>query len=112
MPRCVGGSGGQALPESSRDRGLGLQAAVDRSMALPPCPAHTCTPCSPAPQDCWDFEVECSYGWVECAGLADRSAYDLTVRAGQGRGRGGAQLWELAWHYGPQPSAPSLPLPP
>ena len=37
----------------------------------------------PTPQDCWDFEVECSYGWVECAGLADRSAYDLTVR---GRG--------------------------
>jgi glycyl-tRNA synthetase (class II) len=30
-------------------------------------------------EDCWDFEVECSYGWVECAGLADRSAYDLNV---------------------------------
>lgn len=27
--------------------------------------------------DCWDLEVNCSYGWVECAGLADRSAYDL-----------------------------------
>ncbi len=40
------------------------------------------------PQDCWDFEVECSYGWVECAGLADRSAYDLTVR-GRGVGGGG-----------------------
>ena len=37
-------------------------------------------------EDCWDFEVECSYGWVECAGLADRSAYDLNVSAG---GRGG-----------------------
>ena len=35
-------------------------------------------------EDCWDFEVECSYGWVECAGLADRSAYDLNVRGGQG----------------------------
>lgn len=31
-------------------------------------------------EDCWDCEVECSYGWVECAGLADRSAYDLNVR--------------------------------
>ncbi|GAB4820588.1 hypothetical protein N2152v2_007634 [Parachlorella kessleri] len=28
-------------------------------------------------EDCWDCEVECSYGWVECVGLADRSAYDL-----------------------------------
>lgn len=27
--------------------------------------------------DCWDLEVNCSYGWIECAGLADRSAYDL-----------------------------------
>ena len=39
-------------------------------------------------EDCWDFEVECSYGWVECAGLADRSAYDLNVsalRIGEGR---------------------------
>ncbi|EFN58464.1 hypothetical protein CHLNCDRAFT_34068 [Chlorella variabilis] len=32
-------------------------------------------------EDCWDFEVECSYGWVECAGLADRSAYDLNAHA-------------------------------
>ena len=30
-------------------------------------------------EDCWDCEVETSYGWVECAGLADRSAYDLTA---------------------------------
>lgn len=29
--------------------------------------------------DCWDLEVLCSYGWVECVGLADRSAYDLTA---------------------------------
>lgn len=28
-------------------------------------------------EDCWDAEVQTSYGWVECAGLADRSAYDL-----------------------------------
>ena len=30
-------------------------------------------------EDCWDCEVETSYGWVECAGLADRSAYDLSA---------------------------------
>lgn len=27
--------------------------------------------------DCWDLEINCSYDWVECAGLADRSAFDL-----------------------------------
>jgi len=27
--------------------------------------------------DCWDAEIECTYGWVECVGLADRSAFDL-----------------------------------
>eukprot|EP00193_Tetraselmis_chui_P003500 CAMPEP_0177771360 /NCGR_PEP_ID=MMETSP0491_2-20121128/11534_1 /TAXON_ID=63592 /ORGANISM="Tetraselmis chuii, Strain PLY429" /LENGTH=689 /DNA_ID=CAMNT_0019288871 /DNA_START=54 /DNA_END=2123 /DNA_ORIENTATION=+ len=32
--------------------------------------------------DCWDCEVECSYGWVECVGLADRSAFDLNAHAG------------------------------
>lgn len=31
--------------------------------------------------DCWDLEIKCSYGWVECAGLADRSAYDLGVHS-------------------------------
>ncbi|KAK9902771.1 hypothetical protein WJX75_005632 [Coccomyxa subellipsoidea] len=31
--------------------------------------------------DCWDAEVECSYGWVECVGLADRSAYDLRAHS-------------------------------
>ena len=29
-------------------------------------------------QDCWDAECLTSYGWTECVGLADRSAYDLT----------------------------------
>ncbi|ORY19999.1 glycyl-tRNA synthetase [Rhizoclosmatium globosum] len=28
--------------------------------------------------DCWDAEIESSYGWIECVGCADRSAYDLT----------------------------------
>lgn len=31
--------------------------------------------------DCWDCEVDTSYGWIECAGLADRSAFDLTAHA-------------------------------
>lgn len=29
--------------------------------------------------DCWDCEILNSYGWTECVGCADRSAYDLTV---------------------------------
>jgi glycyl-tRNA synthetase len=28
--------------------------------------------------DCWDCEVKCSYGWIECVGIADRGNYDLT----------------------------------
>ncbi|KAJ9127509.1 hypothetical protein QFC24_000918 [Naganishia onofrii] len=32
-------------------------------------------------QDCWDFEIKSSYGWIECVGCADRSAYDLTVHS-------------------------------
>lgn len=31
--------------------------------------------------DCWDCELHCSYGWIECVGCADRSAYDLTVHS-------------------------------
>jgi glycyl-tRNA synthetase len=31
--------------------------------------------------DCWDAELLTSYGWVECVGCADRSAYDLTVHS-------------------------------
>ncbi|KAI3780914.1 hypothetical protein L2E82_10907 [Cichorium intybus] len=27
--------------------------------------------------DCWDAEIESSYGWIECVGIADRSTYDL-----------------------------------
>ncbi|EPY22877.1 glycyl tRNA synthetase [Strigomonas culicis] len=29
-------------------------------------------------QDCWDAELLTSYGWIECVGIADRSAFDLT----------------------------------
>ncbi len=32
-------------------------------------------------KDCWDAEVETSYGWIEIAGHADRSCYDLTRHA-------------------------------
>lgn len=31
--------------------------------------------------DCWDAELQSSYGWIECVGCADRSAYDLSVHA-------------------------------
>jgi len=27
--------------------------------------------------DCWDAEILTSYGWIECVGCADRSAFDL-----------------------------------
>jgi len=32
-------------------------------------------------QDCWDAEVETSYGWIEVAGHSDRSCFDLTRHA-------------------------------
>ncbi|KAM7278233.1 hypothetical protein ACFE04_005367 [Oxalis oulophora] len=32
-------------------------------------------------EDCWDAEIECSYGWIECVGIADRSAYDLLAHS-------------------------------
>ena len=31
--------------------------------------------------DCWDAEIEMSLGRVECVGIADRSAYDLTCHS-------------------------------
>lgn len=31
--------------------------------------------------DCWDAEIECSYGWIECVGIADRSTYDLRAHS-------------------------------
>ena len=39
--------------------------------------------------DCWDAELYTSYGWIECVGCADRSAYDLTVH----RNKTGAALF-------------------
>lgn len=32
-------------------------------------------------QDCWDAEVETSYGWIEVAGCSDRSCFDLQRHA-------------------------------
>jgi glycyl-tRNA synthetase len=32
-------------------------------------------------KDCWDAEIETSYGWIEVAGHADRSCFDLTRHA-------------------------------
>mmetsp|Transcript_17958 Transcript_17958/g.54030 ORF Transcript_17958/g.54030 Transcript_17958/m.54030 type:complete len:625 (-) Transcript_17958:80-1954(-) len=31
--------------------------------------------------DCWDAEIYMSYGWLECVGIADRSAFDLNAHA-------------------------------
>ncbi|KZV79854.1 glycyl-tRNA synthetase [Exidia glandulosa HHB12029] len=31
--------------------------------------------------DCWDAEIQNSFGWTECVGCADRAAYDLSVHA-------------------------------
>ena len=39
--------------------------------------------------DCWDAELHTSFGWIECVGCADRSAYDLTVH----RNKTGASLF-------------------
>ena len=36
-------------------------------------------------EDCWDAEIECSYGWIECVGMADRSAFDLNAHAAKSK---------------------------
>jgi len=38
---------------------------------------HMITEMAHYAKDCWDAEVECSYGWTEVAGHADRGDYDL-----------------------------------
>jgi len=40
---------------------------------------HKSTEMAHYAQDCWDAEVKTTYGWIECVGHADRSAYDLKV---------------------------------
>lgn len=42
---------------------------------------HRCNEMAHYAQDCWDAEVECSYGWIEVAGHSDRSCFDLTRHA-------------------------------
>lgn len=39
---------------------------------------HMCTEMAHYATDCWDAECFTSYGWIECVGCADRSAYDLS----------------------------------
>lgn len=36
-------------------------------------------------EDCWDAEIECTYGWVECVGMADRAAFDLNAHAAKSK---------------------------
>jgi glycyl-tRNA synthetase len=33
--------------------------------------------------DCWDAEIQNSYGWVESVGVADRACYDLQQHANE-----------------------------
>ena len=42
---------------------------------------HRCTEMAHYAKDCWDAEVETSYGWIEVAGHSDRSCFDLTRHA-------------------------------
>ena len=40
---------------------------------------HTAKEMAHYASDCWDAEVETSYGWIEVAGHADRTCYDLSA---------------------------------
>lgn len=42
---------------------------------------HLATEMAHYAADCWDLEIQSSYGWVECVGHADRACYDLQVHA-------------------------------
>ena len=42
---------------------------------------HLATEMAHYAADCWDLEIESSYGWVECVGHADRACYDLLVHS-------------------------------
>ena len=42
---------------------------------------HRCDEMAHYAADCWDAEVETSYGWIEIAGHADRSCFDLSRHA-------------------------------
>lgn len=42
---------------------------------------HLATEMAHYAADCWDMEIQSSYGWVECVGHADRACYDLQVHS-------------------------------
>jgi glycyl-tRNA synthetase len=42
---------------------------------------HRCNEMAHYADDCWDAEVETSYGWIEVAGHSDRSCFDLSRHA-------------------------------
>lgn len=42
---------------------------------------HRCNEMAHYADDCWDAEVETSYGWIEVAGHSDRAAFDLNRHA-------------------------------
>jgi len=42
---------------------------------------HKSTEMAHYASDCWDAEVKTTYGWVECVGHADRSAFDLQMHS-------------------------------
>ena len=42
---------------------------------------HTAKEMAHYAADCWDAEIETSYGWIECAGHADRHCYDLNAHS-------------------------------
>jgi glycyl-tRNA synthetase len=42
---------------------------------------HLATEMAHYASDCWDLEIQSSYGWVECVGHADRACYDLEVHS-------------------------------
>ncbi|GAB4845802.1 hypothetical protein Ancab_039211 [Ancistrocladus abbreviatus] len=47
--------------------------------------------------DCWDAEIECSHGWIECVGIADRSAYDLRAHSREVGNECNAFKWFLKY---------------
>lgn len=42
---------------------------------------HLATEMAHYAADCWDLEIQSSYGWIECVGHADRACYDLMVHS-------------------------------
>ncbi|GFZ08039.1 glycyl-tRNA synthetase [Actinidia rufa] len=60
----VSGKSARILRIGEADSEVGVPAVLANEMA------HYAT-------DCWDAEIECSCGYIECVGIADRSEYDL-----------------------------------